>query len=332
LGVNTDIHHDEDPLLQQETMTDEDLNEEDLNEGDSPNTSHFSGITRPRWFKPTDSVPSKMLAIFANLQWVAEFVFSILRWISIPFADGQWDAKRRWLTIFSPFPFFLLFLIAAEGWDGFSLFAGRLPLYAILLIAALVCSVFMFFTTNSSSIHPTYAFIFSVIAFMSAVVWMNIEANETVAILETLGIAFNIDTAILGLTVLALGNSVGDWVADTTVAKTGKPGMAVAATFGSSLLNDVLGFGIALTAVCVQKFPEHFNFNLQCPEFSQVKITWIFLSSQLFITLVSFPVFKFRPPRWYGLFLIIFYCFFVLISILNTLKIINLFNSNEPSC
>ena len=53
-------------------------------------------------------------------------------------------------------------------------------------------------------------------------------------------------SAILGLTVLAVGNSVGDWVADTAVARAGEPGMGVASCFGSPLLNDVLGLSIAL--------------------------------------------------------------------------------------
>ena len=58
-------------------------------------------------------------------------------------------------------------------------------------------------------------------------------------------------TAILGLTVLAIGNSVGDWVADTAVARAGKPGMGVASCFGSPLLNDVLGLSISLLVICV---------------------------------------------------------------------------------
>ena len=46
---------------------------------------------------------------------------------------------------------------------------------------------------------------------------------------------------------LAIGNSVGDWVADTAVARQGKPAMGVSSCFGSPLLNDVLGLGISLT-------------------------------------------------------------------------------------
>ena len=57
---------------------------------------------------------------------------------------------------------------------------------------------------------------------------------------------------ILGLTVLAIGNSVGDWVADTAVARAGKPGMGIASCFGSPLLNDVLGLSIALMVSSAQ--------------------------------------------------------------------------------
>lgn len=52
--------------------------------------------------------------------------------------------------------------------------------------------------------------------------------------------------AILGLTILAVGNSVADWVADTVVAKYGKVEMAFASCFGSPLMSHVLGLSIAL--------------------------------------------------------------------------------------
>ncbi len=53
-------------------------------------------------------------------------------------------------------------------------------------------------------------------------------------------------TAILALTILAIGNSVADWVADTVVAKYGKVEMAFASCFGSPLMSHVLGLSIAL--------------------------------------------------------------------------------------
>ena len=53
-------------------------------------------------------------------------------------------------------------------------------------------------------------------------------------------------SAILGLTVLALGNCVADWVADTLVARAGKPEMAFASCFGSPLLSHVIGLSVAM--------------------------------------------------------------------------------------
>ena len=84
---------------------------------------------------------------------------------------------------------------------------------------------------------------------------MDLIANEAVALMESLGVILEISTAVLGLTILALGNSVGDLIADLAVARTGQARMAVATCFGSPLLNDILGLGIALTLTCAQASP-----------------------------------------------------------------------------
>ena len=62
--------------------------------------------------------------------------------------------------------------------------------------------------------------------------------------LKALGVILGISEAILGLTVFAVGNSLGDLVADVTVARLGYPVMALAACFGGPMLNILLGVGI----------------------------------------------------------------------------------------
>ena len=57
---------------------------------------------------------------------------------------------------------------------------------------------------------------------------------------------FFMSVGILGLTILALGNSVADWVADTVVARRGKPEMAIASCFGAPLMSNVVGLSVAL--------------------------------------------------------------------------------------
>ena len=48
----------------------------------------------------------------------------------------------------------------------------------------------------------------------------------------------------MGLTFLAWANSVGDLVADISLAKVGKAKTAVAACFGTPLLNLLVGLGL----------------------------------------------------------------------------------------
>lgn len=46
--------------------------------------------------------------------------------------------------------------------------------------------------------------------------------------------------------VLAVGNSVGDWAANTAVSRDGHSEIGVASCFRSPLLNDVIGLSVAL--------------------------------------------------------------------------------------
>ncbi|CAO3677066.1 unnamed protein product [Rhizopus stolonifer] len=68
-----------------------------------------------------------------------------------------------------------------------------------------------------------------------------------VGLLQALGSIFNISEAIMGLAIFALGNSVGDFVANTAVAKMGFPNMAISSCYAGALLNMVLGVGISST-------------------------------------------------------------------------------------
>ena len=65
-----------------------------------------------------------------------------------------------------------------------------------------------------------------------------------VGLLTALGFIWNIPSAIMGLTFLAWANSIGDLVADISLAKVGKAKTAVAACFGAPLLNLLVGVGL----------------------------------------------------------------------------------------
>ncbi|KAI9283200.1 Sodium/calcium exchanger protein-domain-containing protein [Sporodiniella umbellata] len=92
---------------------------------------------------------------------------------------------------------------------------------------------------------PQWQWMLSFAGFVIALNWIFLLANEMVGLLQALGTIFDISEAIMGLTIFALGNSLGDLVANTAIAKMGFPTMAISACYAGPLLNMVLGVGIS---------------------------------------------------------------------------------------
>lgn len=63
---------------------------------------------------------------------------------------------------------------------------------------------------------------------------------------QELGTATGIPGSVLGLTLLAWGNSSGDLVTNLAVARAGFPGMAIAGSYGGPLFNVLLGIGLPM--------------------------------------------------------------------------------------
>lgn len=106
-----------------------------------------------------------------------------------------------------------------------------------------------FFNNPSESLVPrplptAWRPFLSLLGFLVAISWIATIATEVVSLLKTLGVILDISDSLLGLTVFAVGNSLGDLVADITVARLGYPVMALSACFGGPMLNILLGIGL----------------------------------------------------------------------------------------
>ncbi|CAM9943035.1 unnamed protein product, partial [Hapterophycus canaliculatus] len=77
-----------------------------------------------------------------------------------------------------------------------------------------------------------------------------------------LGTATGIPASVLGLTLLAWGNSSGDLVTNLAVARAGFPGMAIAGSYGGPLFNILLGVGLPMFYSCARYYPTEAVFEL----------------------------------------------------------------------
>ena len=159
-----------------------------------------------------------------------------------PSSPKEWN---RWLVATQIFtsPFFIVLLVWANTDPTLSPRTLLLPtLYT--LISSLVALAFLLLTTSASK-PPPYRYLLCFLGFIVSIAWISTIANEVVGVLKAFGVILGISDAILGLTIFAVGNSLGDLVADITVAKLGYPVMALSACFGGPMLNILLGIGLS---------------------------------------------------------------------------------------
>ncbi|KAK6538256.1 hypothetical protein TWF694_011135 [Orbilia ellipsospora] len=178
--------------------------------------------------------------------------------------------------------------------------AGQMPLlfpilYAILggLVALLLLLIF-----TSPDKPPKYRYLLCFVGFVVSICWISSIANEVVGVLKALGVILGISDAILGLTIFAVGNSLGDLVADITVARLGFPVMALSACFGGPMLNILLGIGVSGIYMTVRPSAAENYYQIEVS--STLMISAITLMGTLLFLLVAVPMNNWRMTRGVG--------------------------------
>ncbi|KAM4616950.1 mitochondrial sodium/calcium exchanger protein [Polymixia lowei] len=198
-----------------------------------------------------------------------------------------------------------------SGIYGSYLIQGQFPLWLFTLLLGLFLSAIVFCTTINDC-PPAYHSLFSLLGFVVSAVLISAAASEVVSLLHMLGVVLSLSNTVLGLTLLAWGNSIGDCFADITIARQGYPRMAISACFGGIIFNMLFGVGLG----CIlQMFRTHSEVQLE-PE---GLLTWILAGSlglSLVLSFVIVPLCRFHLGRAYGIFLLIFYVVFLLIALL----------------
>ncbi|MDP2439185.1 MAG: hypothetical protein Q8P67_25840, partial [archaeon] len=243
---------------------------------------------------------------FEKITFVCLSPFSLMLNLSIPYVeDESWDKCLAVLNpIFAPF-------VICLGFEGYGISVGGLPLWALLFIIGLALSVLVMCFTSLDH-KPQQMHLFLTGAFVISVLWIYLLADELVAVLQSIGVVLSIPPAILGLTVLAWGNSTGDLINNLAVARQGYPGMALAAAFGNPMFNILLGFGIPMLITTIVIFPAVYPMSLN----PSLTVGLCFLAIGLVTSLFTIPMADFTIPKKFGAYLIIVYSIQTVISVL----------------
>lgn len=239
------------------------------------------------------------------------FIFVLV----IPVVDYQ-SPRDNWCRILNCLhlitgPMFATFLIA-----GNYMIAGVFPLLALVFIISAILAGILFYMTTPDVV-PRFHTVFAFIGFLVSVCWIYCIATEIVVLIQAVGVAFNLSESILGLTILAWGNCLLDFMSNLAVARKGFPRMGIAACFGGPFFSLLLGVGIPCVLVLVGDGGA--GMDLSYSPLTTILFTTLAVS--LVSTLIMMFACRFQTKRLYGVYLIILYISFLVIAVLKESKV-----------
>ncbi|XP_026866277.2 mitochondrial sodium/calcium exchanger protein isoform X1 [Electrophorus electricus] len=246
---------------------------------------------------------------------IIQLPFEMVLLLTVPLVDSDKE-DRNWKR-----PLNCLHLITAplvcvltfkSGIYGLYLIEGAIPVWLLTALIGVFLSGMVFYSTTNEH-PPPYHFLFSLLGFVVSALWINVVASEVVNVLHLLGVILRLSNTVLGLTLLAWGNSIGDCFADITIARQGYPRMAISACFGGIIFNMLFGVGLG----CLLQMLTHNNgFVMLQPEGLLCWVLAAALGLSLVLSFVLVPLQCFHLSRAYGVFLLLFYVVFLIIALL----------------
>ncbi|XP_019060017.1 mitochondrial sodium/calcium exchanger protein isoform X3 [Fukomys damarensis] len=195
---------------------------------------------------PLDYRKWRSQSVFWRVFKVFKLPVEFLLLLTVPVVDPDKD-DRNWKRplnclhlVISPV---VVVLTLQSGTYSIYKIGGLVPIWAVVVITGTGLASVTFFATSNWA-PPRIHWLFAFLGFLTSALWINAAATEVVNILRSLGVVFQLSNTVLGLTLLAWGNSIGDAFSDFTLARQGYPRMAFSACFGGIIFNLLVGVGL----------------------------------------------------------------------------------------
>ena len=205
--------------------------------------------------------------------WIIDYPFTIMRQYTIPYYTLQsWSRTKA-----SLFPLCsTYFVLYSQSRNAHLVLYSKLwgwPIPFILTILSLCIGLLIFFTSKRT-VLPHYNDQLCILSFIMSILWIIAVCEYMIDAISLIGLILDLPVSFLGLTLLAWGNSAGDFVANPAITRLGMSQTAVTACFAGPLFNSLIGFGISLIVACSTK-----NVSFHILDHPQLVIASVFLIS-----------------------------------------------------
>ena len=195
-----------------------------------------------RYYMTTDKTNWEDKSIIGKIMYIIiDFPFNFLRDCTIPaFEEKKW---KRLMFIFLPISLSIFFTLI---FNLYSIYQYKKYIIIYYIICIIICIIFFRKTYRGSLPKQENTILFS--AFIISILWIWAITNILMDMITAVKmiIPIEIPESFLSMTVLALGNSLPDFIVDCSLAKTGFAEMALSGAIGAPVFGITFGLGVSL--------------------------------------------------------------------------------------
>ena len=268
------------------------------------------------WWGALRALPPLERAVTALMQPI-----TLLRWATIPDANAFNRLQGAFNTLLSPLLLLMFFNDFVDFKMPVGVFGeGTVPLWSVVLLQSSLLAAAQWHITDWGPPPKWLDRASLAMAFVCSIAWISMLAQELLSCLSTLGHIMGLSPAIMGVTVLAWGNSIGDLVADVALARSGEPVVALAGCIAGPLFNMLIGLGLSLVIKTALMYPQpyalHYNPN--------VPVSFGFLFVSLISCVIAVPCSNYRITKPWGCCLVAIYFSAMVTSLLVESEVLEL--------